>query len=678
MNSGCKHLYIRPLRVVSGVFSCVSCEIVAVWKTRLMCSSEQDLESGHAEMAEEMESALVGAETFGRCVKQKFRSSTHSQGLVNGLLALREEGILFDVVLLVEGKPVEAHRILLAASCDYFRSMFAGGLREMQQTEIPIHGVTHTAMTKLLDFIYTSELELDLDTVQEVLCAATLLQVQDVIGFCCEFIFSWMDNDNILELDNLANTYGLELLDEKVHTYLLKNIHSFSRTPMYRQLPAKKVLHLLSSDELEVNLESEVFEAALRYHYSSEQVEKNQVNLQEPMLMMQAVRFCLMEQFELESLHKRMEQSQLRELISSALQYHNNKLLQPVMQSPLSQPRSNHHCILGFGGMFSSGVLADNDKRFQVFHPSWGEWRNLGPGGAPRMSNMGIALLNNFVYLVGGDNNTNGFRAESKCWRYNPRNNSWCDIKPLQQQHADHCVCVLDGYIYAIGGRDYSTELDTVERYNPQTNTWEYVSPLTHKVYAHACGVIDGKIYIACGRRGMAYLRETFCYDPSANQWNACAQGPVERAWHGMAVHAGRAYVVGGSNDCYGFRRDVACYNPVKDFWSVVCPLPSGHGEPGMAVLDGRIYVLGGRSHDTGSRMKHVHIYDPEHDCWESGVYLDNRVSGLCACVTLMPRYILAQARSNECQAEALWDVLDTDDSNQSSGTVESGHGISF
>lgn len=56
--------------------------------------------------------------------------------------------------------------------------MFAGGLREMQQTEIPIHGVTLTAMTKVLDFIYTSELELDLDTVQEVLCAATLLQVR--------------------------------------------------------------------------------------------------------------------------------------------------------------------------------------------------------------------------------------------------------------------------------------------------------------------------------------------------------------------------------------------------------------------------------------------------------------------------------------------------------------------
>lgn len=64
----------------------------------------------------------------------------------------------------------------------FCRGMFAGGLREMQQTEIAVHGVTYLAMNKLLDFIYTSELELDLDSVQEVLSAATLLQVTTYIG----------------------------------------------------------------------------------------------------------------------------------------------------------------------------------------------------------------------------------------------------------------------------------------------------------------------------------------------------------------------------------------------------------------------------------------------------------------------------------------------------------------
>lgn len=76
-------------------------------------------------------------------------------------------------------------------------------------------------------------------------------------------------------------------------------------------------------------------------------------------------------------------------------------------------------------------------------------------------------------------------------------------------------------------------------------------------MYAHAGAVLEGRIYITCGRRGLAYLRETHCFDPGANRWTACAEGPVERAWHGMAAVNGRVYVIGGSSDECRCRRDV-------------------------------------------------------------------------------------------------------------------------
>ncbi|RXN00093.1 Arfaptin-1 [Acipenser ruthenus] len=94
------------------------------------------------------------------------------------------------------------------------------------------------------------------------------------------------------------------------------------------------------------------------------------------------------------------------------------------------------------------------------------------------MSNQGIVVINSFVYLIGGDNNTRGFRAESRCWRYDPRHDRWFQIQSMQQQHADHCVCALGGYLYTIGGRDHHNELKVVERYDLQTNTWEFVDPL--------------------------------------------------------------------------------------------------------------------------------------------------------------------------------------------------------
>uniref|UniRef100_A0A3P8SFQ0 Kelch like family member 22 n=1 Tax=Amphiprion percula TaxID=161767 RepID=A0A3P8SFQ0_AMPPE len=606
-------------------------------------------------MAEDGTQSPVGgrAGSSGRPSRQTYKSSAHFRSLLDGLLSLRQSGILFDVVLVVEGRPIQAHRILLAASCDYFRCMFAGGLRETQQEEIPIHGVTYM-------------IELDLECVQEVLIAATLVQLENVISFCCDFLFCWLDESNILEVAHLADVYGLQELNARLHSYILRNIQTLSRTDAYRRLPQDEIFKALSSDELHVSSENEVYEAALHYHYSPEQVETDQVYLQ----MLDAVRFCLIEKQVLERLHGRLSQCPLKDSVSAALRYHEQEVWQPVLQSPLTQPRSTFHCILGFGGMFSSSSNTDSEHLFQVFHPSWGEWRTLTATYAARMSNQGIAVLNNFVYLIGGDKNTSGFRAETRCWRYDPRHNSWCSIQPLQQQHADHCVCVAGGHIYAIGGRDYSDELDTVERYDPHSNSWEFVSPLKREVYAHAGAVVDGKIYITCGRRGLAYLRETYCFDPAANQWTGCAEGPVERAWHGMAAVNGHVYVIGGSNDERGYRRDVlkvACFNPAANSWSLITPLPAGHGEPGIAVLDSRIYVLGGRSHDKGNRMKYVHVYHTDTDEWENEMEFKERVSGLAACVVLMPPSVIAQARNWEQRTKAAWEEVDIDNSEDSS-----------
>ncbi|XP_029294821.1 kelch-like protein 22 isoform X2 [Cottoperca gobio] len=629
-------------------------------------------EHQHPVMAEHGQLSPMGgrADSSGRLGRQTYKSSAHFRSLQDGLLALRQGGILFDVVLLVEGRPIQAHRILLAASCDYFRGMFAGGLRETQQKEIPIHGVSFMAMTKILDYIYTSEIELDLECVQEVLIAATLVQLEVVTGFCCDFLFSWLDESNILDVRNLADLYGLQQLNARIHSYMLRNIQALSRTDVYRQLPQDEVFSALSSDKLQVNSENEAYEAALHFHYSPLQVETDQVYLQDNLKMLDAVRFCLIEKQVLQRLYGRLNQCPLKDSVSAALRYHEQEIWQPVLQSPLTQPRSTFHCILGFGGMFPSTSLTDAEHLFQVFHPSWGEWRTLASAHTPRMSNQGIAVLNNFVYLIGGDKNSSGFRAETRCWRYDPRHNSWCAIQPLQQQHADHCVCVMGGHIYAIGGRDYSHELDSVERYDPHTNLWEFVSPLKREVFAHAGAVLDGKMYTTCGRRGLAYLKETYCYDPVANHWSACAEGPVERAWHGMTAVKGRVYVIGGSNDERGYRRDVlkvACFDPEANTWCSLAPLPAGHGEPGIAVLDSRIYVLGGRSHDKGNRMKYNHVYNADVDEWENETEFKERVSGLAACVVLVPPAVIAQARSWEQRTKASWEDVDIDNSEDSS-----------
>lgn len=99
------------------------------------------------------------------------------------------------------------------------------------------------------------------------------------------------------------------------------------------------------------------------------------------------------------------------------------------------------------------------------------------------------------------------------------------------------------------------------------------------QVYAHAGATLEGKMYVTCGRRGEDYLKETHCYDPDSNTWHSLADGPVRRAWHGMATLLDKLYVIGGSNNDAGYRRDVHQVSraglPVRVFFSSL-PVVSG------------------------------------------------------------------------------------------------------
>lgn len=101
-----------------------------------------------------------------------------------------------------------------------------------------------------------------------------------VIDFCCDFLFSWLDESNVVEVHRLADVYGLQQLNAKVHSYLLRNIQTFSRSEGYRMLPQDEVFRALSSNQLQVSSENQVYEAALHYHFSPAEVESDQVYLQ--------------------------------------------------------------------------------------------------------------------------------------------------------------------------------------------------------------------------------------------------------------------------------------------------------------------------------------------------------------------------------------------------------------
>lgn len=56
-------------------------------------------------------------------------------------------------------------------------------------------------------------------------------------------------------------------------------------------------------------------------------------------------------------------------------------------------------------------------------------------------------------------------------------------------------VAALDGYVYAVGGYDSTSQLPTVERYCLMTDKWEFVSPMKSPRSALSVAVLGGKLY---------------------------------------------------------------------------------------------------------------------------------------------------------------------------------------
>ena len=59
----------------------------------------------------------------------------------------------------MEGLRIPAHRVVLAARCQYFETMFSSGMREATQGCVNIDGVGADVFMALLDHLYTDSTE---------------------------------------------------------------------------------------------------------------------------------------------------------------------------------------------------------------------------------------------------------------------------------------------------------------------------------------------------------------------------------------------------------------------------------------------------------------------------------------------------------------------------------------
>ncbi|XP_029968546.1 kelch-like protein 9 [Salarias fasciatus] len=576
-----------------------------------------------------------------RPLSRVFSSTSHGANVLQGFDSFRMDETLCDVML-VPGDSKEAfpvHRVLMASSSDYFKAMFTGGMREQEMREIKLHGVTKAGLKSVIDFIYTSRVSLDMGNLQDTLEAANFLQVMPVLNFCNQLLSSELTIDNCVEIERIAADLLLEDVQQNIGEFVCRNLSDLVQSGRFLQLSQSSLAFALSSNSLQGFSELELYHIAREWLDFDPSTRSASVYA-----LMRHVRFPLMSPGELIQISQEDEErgdSMMRSdtscvnLLLEASNYQMMPFLQPGLQTERTRIRSDATHILALGGVMRQQLVVSRELR--LYEQETGLWRALKPMDVPRYQH-GVALLGGFLFIVGGQStyDTKGKTAIDSAYRYDPRFDKWLQIASLNEKRTFFHLSALKGKLFAVGGRNVSGEIDSVECYNLRTNEWTFVEPMVEPHYGHAGTVHGDLLYISGGITRDTFQRELWCYDPAGDAWSRRADMMELRGLHCMCTVGDRLYVMGGNHfrGSSDYNDVLGCefYSPAADQWTAVAPMPRGQSDVGVTVFGGHVYVVGGYSWNTRCMVDIVQRYDPERDLWERVFDVLEPLGGIRAC----------------------------------------------
>lgn len=164
---------------------------------------------------------------------------------------------------------ISAHRVILSAASPYFRAMFTIDMKEKQQAEIILNDIHGHDLKILIEFCYTSVIDINESNVYGLLEAATRMEFHHLEQKCYDFLSGNLSVSNCLivwaAVDPFANLRQLVRMAvdcAEMHFSQVTGSHEFLL------LESERLKILLESNDLNIWSEEEVFNALCKWiHY---------------------------------------------------------------------------------------------------------------------------------------------------------------------------------------------------------------------------------------------------------------------------------------------------------------------------------------------------------------------------------------------------------------------------
>ncbi|XP_023691645.2 kelch-like protein 9 [Paramormyrops kingsleyae] len=588
------------------------------------------------------------------------RNEHFPRSLQKGLQELRESGCLCDVQLVAENQTFSAHRSVLAAASPYFRVMFTTDMKEKNMEAVELKAITASGLRCALDFVYTSQLQSDLASIEDVLLASTHLHIPQLTDCCSQIMEESLNVENVFEVLSLSERYNLQLLKSECLSFISRKLAAVLETqegPLL-QMDGDFFLAILKRDDVDPRVtESDILELSMQWlnHDLCNRGPYREALVKE-------VRLGLIFPWDVDYDSDRdlcRAAALLKKTVpegASYLEMLSREDLRFQLDSTLERwfrIRSTRQGVLATCGK-TTGSL-ECEEIMVLTGQCTNEWETICR--LKGMYNHCSVVLNDFMYIIGGQNSwfndNHEEEAMASAWRFDPRFGKWTELADMNVRRRRFHCSTLGDRIYAVGGRGEGGLLFSAECYSPIENKWTLIRALPRPLSSHAGAVLRDQLYICGGSSGEVFCDALSRYDPQHDKWVDLSPLRHARGFHSMTTVGEKIYVIGGvvtgrtdgaAGRSYSDLLVTEVYCPDSDQWTEVSPLPVGHSQHGAAALGSCIYIMGGFSWTAEGFLSGVHVYDTQTDAWSAGPDLPRPLVGLSSAALTIPNRL---CRSN-------------------------------
>lgn len=470
-----------------------------------------------------------------------------------------------------------------------------------------------------------------MDDAQDLLAAASLFQYVEVVDTCCRFLLTHLHPSNCLGIEAFGHHHVCSQLAAEAHRFALENFEAVAtESDEFLELSAQRLESYVSSNDIEVRMEENVFEAVVRWVRAD--VDKRQ-----------SAAYRLLGHIRFSSVASDYIQSTVLPnfLIAQCPQCLSLVTNRTNTLSPRPSTTAKETMVVVGGRGISGDILTS----VEAYNPLKCCWKQL-PDIPVSVQYCAVAAVGDDVFVSGGV--VDG-KTVAAVWRFISARQQWCPVPAMLQPRAHHSSAALSRRLYVVGGtRDASADaaaecvVGSIECLDlgEGAQQWRVVAMLPcPRIGSHAVAYGDHSLVEVGGLQagtGVVSTVELYACHGDAGQLVYSGEQFV------LPEPICRALVTATSDVLYVVWTDsrrVISLNVERRIFRRLSDLRRAHVCGGTTVLAGQVYVTGG-SDGSGESKKAssvVEVYDAEADKWSEVTPMSQARSGH-GCVTIHMR----------------------------------------